>query len=144
MLKIFSFFILFFCLVACGPIYNTKRIYYPPQDTDGKYCINSCAQIRQNCSSNCKNIEQNCEIAAKAVDVARSNQCLAKKKHCIDHPQAQECVFFKFEDCNIFSTKHNECNSSGCMSECSRNYNECYTNCGGEIKTKTVCVANCK
>lgn len=135
--------IILFSLVSCGPVYRTTHDYYPPENMDGRNCLNSCDNIRQSCTSNCRDREQNCKMSSQVVDVVKKSSCYKRKKYCTAHPEASDCWIDKNDDCNDYSSSHDECSSEECRADCTEYYNRCYINCGGSINTRTVCVSDC-
>ena len=116
-----------FALSACGPIYNTEHKYHPPQNMEGRYCVNSCDMMRQSCINGCKDRQNNCEILANTMDsmmCMQHGKCPKKKKW--------------YE-----SDEHRKCSSSNCKSNCSGQYRRCFENCGGVIEPITTCIAFC-
>ncbi len=136
--------LILFSLVACGPIYQTHHDYYPPENMDGRYCLNSCDEIRQNCTSNCHDREQNCEISAQAMDAVKTSSCYKRKEYCTAHPEAPDCGNDMHTNCSHYSNRHYQCYNEACEKSCTEYYNRCFVNCGGMVDSKTVCVANCK
>jgi hypothetical protein len=63
-----------------------------------------------------------------------------------DMMQQSACYASGRKDCGYYYHygKHYECSSSSCKESCEYQYNQCYTNCGGFIESKTFCVANCE
>ncbi len=136
-------FIALLFLVSCGPIYDTRYHYHPPEDFEGRKCINSCVASRDRCKSFCQRDKNEClrRVEQKAQNdyddyVARCNRGQRERASLYRH----ECVFDKKKFSDF---RHEGDCSANCESGCGHNYNDCYTNCGGRLKTQRVCVAFC-
>ena len=110
---------------SCGPMYRQVHNYYPPEEREGKFCISTCSASKSQCINNCENREQTCIMNARTIDAL---MCSKNAENCDDYRYSS----------------HYECNSHSCKADCEVQYNQCYTNCGGTVETRTVCVANCE
>lgn len=119
-------------LCSCGPMYRTYHSYVPPESENGMMCINGCLGIRQQCQSQEQTNYQLCENQESML----LNLCRSQKRYGYDKKGRYVCV------------GHCLCIPSHCpepdLSKCEDLYNQCFSNCGGEVHSYTVCVQNCE
>ncbi|EGV33103.1 hypothetical protein ThidrDRAFT_0781 [Thiorhodococcus drewsii AZ1] len=117
-------------LTACGPMYRTVYTYTPPSNLEGKRCLNQCLAMREMCRSNAEGRaaqnRSNCQQSAMVnytacISTAKSDSERAK---CTDSSYA--------------------CNEQVNTSQCDGDYRVCYSNCGGIVDSREVCVSGCQ
>lgn len=131
--------ILCFILLAissCGPVYRTQYNYTSPNSWEGRQCANQCIKDKSNCRQQCNKDVQTCqsiESIKEAANIAiRQNTNKAKKD--------------PYDNFSVYPNQglsKNDCSNHSCYNGCDSDYNACFVNCGGEVKTETICVSNC-
>lgn len=122
------------CCAGCGPRYKTFYSLTPPSSATGLQCLNGCQTTLQQCEANQQYEYQNCENRKlQEFQICESQKIMApdpllgwSAPICV-----QNCWCYK-ESCGRPSDEI-----------CKSRYYECYSNCGGNVSTTTVCVANC-
>lgn len=98
-------------LIASCAQYQT---YYTPPSTElGMQCINNCATNNQICQSNC-------EMTKSRDRMTNATERQMAAKYSTYYPS--------------YAPVQGDC---GCLAQ----YDQCYTRCGGNVRTE--CVANC-
>jgi hypothetical protein len=117
-------------LTACGPVYQTTYNYVPPVSFAGKQCVNSCLHQQSYCNLMCQQTYTMCRSSA---DLAAEPAFRAYVKRR------------QLENKSIDLTVSYFANYSGCDNSCgcANTYNQCFSNCGGNIIPNTQCVAFC-
>jgi len=115
-------------LSGCGPIYSTQYRYTPPVDSNGRMCVNQCANSRDLC---------------RQLEESRASQ---------EQAQCQQNASMRYALC-LSSAKtdqaRSQCNSSSYCSRsanterCEESYRQCFQNCGGKIDSFQVCDFGC-
>jgi hypothetical protein len=119
-------------LVACGPVYQTFYHYRAPADREGQRCLNECIHIQENCKGQCRQQRTSCEQQHAMTDMMHTmletKQKIEDRHH--DHPRdtSYQC----------------RSDADACETECTTPYNNCYTNCGGEVIIENRCVYGCE
>jgi hypothetical protein len=109
-------------LSGCGSLYETNYSYIKPNSPQGVICTVQCENTRLQCVQNKELEKQNCETNKR-----------------LDNIEYDQCVAAKGKD----KCSRNWTYCSADTSSCKTAYNNCYTACGGQVKTERVCVANC-
>lgn len=111
-------------LSACSPIYKTEYAYVPPESDVSKMCTANCIIQKTMCKQMCEMKIENCRLRER----------LEKDK------KEQES-----ENTPLIKTLNSLGNLFGCDESCNCDeaYNDCYTECGGKILERKVCVAFC-
>ncbi len=95
----------------------------------GRECINQCQVPLELCEANARQTYEACLTRAEYA----YQRCEARKRY--SDSDKNKCV----ENCY--------CGRDYCrdpqVDTCQERYRTCYTNCGGKIKSETVCTANC-
>jgi hypothetical protein len=110
-----------FCITACGPAYKTVYHYKLPKHRSDRHCVASCRIALSQCQNSCRAANQNCQNQQLIADDIAS-------RHRRHH-----------RDDNFYQPSY-DCNQ-GC--NCRASYNDCYTDCGGEVDAQQVCIFNC-
>lgn len=125
----------FLCLIitllcGCGPVYETHYHYYAPQAWQGRKCVNKCLAARSSCRMECATLNQSCRNSA---DLAALPGYITYNHEADKSGEPNDTSLNDFAD------------TSGCNASCGCNetFRECFENCGGTIKTTTVCTAFC-
>ena len=111
-------------VTSCGPMYETRYDYIPPEGNTGRACIFQCETVKMQCEQIEDMREQNCEERAEWERLRCEDDLRRRGK----------------------KGKWYDCSSSSCSSDtarCDENYRRCYQSCGGSVKTTQVCVFNC-
>lgn len=119
----FIVFILF--LTGCGPIYDTRYHYTPPQDPQGMNCIFQCDNMKMQCEQLEMMRYENCMNRAKL----EQDRCLDNIRRQNREPKKNECPLI------------HSCSQD--TERCDVQYRICYQNCGGQVHAEQVCVFNC-
>jgi len=120
------------CLMtACGPMYKTTYEYHPPENQRGRMCLNHCLDIKNECRAICNNHNDVCKDQA----MQRAQMDFESYQHAQRETQQP-----------ITKTVNDFYNPWGCSESChcEQQYNQCYSNCGGEVVPVQTCVAFCK
>lgn len=116
--------ILLTVLSACGPIYDTRYNFTPPNEPTGRVCTYQCENSRSSCLQMQAQMKQNCEMQNRTYEqMCETNIRLGGRE-----PKWYEC---SGQSCND--------NSEMCESQ----YRSCYQACGGKVDSQQVCVMNC-
>lgn len=129
--KFSSLAVLGLLLAGCGPVYTTTYHYKPPKSWRGKQCVNRCLQNRSQCYMYCNSTVLQCRADAnRAARPAYRAYVRYQRRHGL--PINRNLSSFA--------------NYSQCTDRCGceNTYRQCYTNCGGQVKTSTICTAFCK
>jgi hypothetical protein len=122
MLKSVFITVLATLVTACNPVYKTTYDLSPPQDAQSRICITQCQQTRTYCEQ---------------VGVTEDRACADRNKS---------------ERLSNKSTKDDDkwyLDSIGCRNAeraketCENQYVGCFATCGGAVKSRTICTANC-
>ncbi len=111
-------------LSACGPIYDTRYSFIPPESQVGRACIYQCENGRQSCLQ---------------LEQIKYDNCLDRSRYEQERCQNQLEWEGKKE-------KWYDCLGESCSNDtdrCDQNYRSCYLSCGGDVKEENVCIANC-
>lgn len=108
----------FFLLAACK---TTHYDYTPPATDQGRLCTAQCSNTREICRGNENRRAQmersNCERSANAGYYA----CLS---HAGNRDQEKDC-----------ERRRPGCWASEDYERCERDYRQCFSNCGGEVRS---------
>ena len=127
MKKIFCIIILL-ALSACGPMYETRKNYIPPQTEAGRFCANQCLTELNNCYFRCEQDKANCQTVE---DIKRYTETIIKQNSK------------NSDNFNDFPISPRSCSDYDCKMRCEQNRDYCHTNCGGQIQSFRVCTAFC-
>ena len=111
--------------VGCGPMYETRYSFTPPKSANGRTCIFQCDNSRMQCRNFEEMHKSNCEMRGQLEEQRCEND--------IRYREGREPKWY-------------ECSTSSCSADydrCDEIYRGCYQMCGGEVRSETVCVANC-
>ena len=109
---------------ACGPVYQTKYSYIRPKTRRGNMCLNRCINIRNNCQ-------------------AMNQSCRADADHNAGPEYRRYVRRQRRRNKDVFMSRSDFADYSGCNTDCTGSYNQCYENCGGQVIATQVCVAFC-
>lgn len=129
--KFILLFLITFILTACGPIYQTNYSYVPPKDFRGRQCINNCLEDKSMCNLHCSRVYQRCRSDAQAVAFPQYKQYVREQR------RLHKPVIQTVDDFADYSACTSDCG-------CDNTYRQCYSNCGGKVIAKQVCIAFCK
>lgn len=117
-------------MTACGPVYSTSYSFVPPQSHRGRRCVNRCIPQKSVCQNNCSMLKQACHMQANAIAEPAYQAYLTQMRKQGAAPNRTIRYFADYSSCR---------DRCGCQA----NYNQCYTNCGGQIVPHTVCTMFC-
>ncbi len=115
--------VLLLFISGCGPIYETTSTYVKPDNSEGVACTFQCENSRLRCEQNLELKRQNCNANDRIAEL--------EYQQCVDKKGKKKC-----DRSWVFC----EINTASCKAT----YNQCYTSCGGEVTTKTICVEGCE
>lgn len=119
-----SIVLLSFLTTSCAPVMKKYYVYTEPADQSGKQCLNQCLKIQASCENNRDTLYNQCRSVAvseyNSYIYTRESQNLPVEKKLSD-----------FDYC----VKNQNCQAT---------YNDCYSNCGGNVRVEYECVAFCK
>lgn len=132
-------------LASCGPpqpYYQTDFQFIPPTTEAGRMCVNQCIMGQQQCQQTCNLQQQSCrqtnliaeQNAAMHADYAYENYVRDRKR---------EGKLIKKDRSDFLNHYGEDCSTDMCESSCAGNFQLCYSNCGGQVIPRTVCVSNC-
>lgn len=122
MLAAFCLALIFF--TGCGPIYDTRYTFTPPQDSNARSCIFQCENLKMQCEQLEQMKVENCNYRARLDQ----DRCRGEIRRQGREPKSYECTL----DSCFENTEH-----------CEANYRSCYQNCGGRVHAEQVCIFNC-
>lgn len=117
-------------VTGCGPIYSTTYQYVPPKSHRGRRCANRCLMQKSTCENNCNILHQACRMEANAAAEPAYRAYVRQERKAGKTPWRTLGDFADYSNCG------GDCG-------CGSNYNQCFTNCGGQIIPHTVCTAFC-
>lgn len=120
-------------VAACGPMYDTQYFYTPPSDSAGRQLAGQCRVMSRMCAQNCELRESACRSEAR--DDARYEY-----NRYVKQRQKENAKIKKSLDSFV---RDSHCSSSSCENACDAEYRSCYTEAGGQVRSKQVCVAFC-
>lgn len=136
--SLFSFVVL--AVAACGPptpVYKVHHALTPPPTDTGRLCAAQCLNTKQHCVQNAKlqqSIERDrCEERARRVARRDYKQYVARRRAKGKRIKREERDFYSGYSCGNASDD----------GFCQDSYHQCYTTCGGQVASKSICVANC-
>lgn len=107
-------------ITVCG-CETVRYAYTPPNSDQGRLCATQCGSTREACRNNqiqmSNKQDRQCEIRADSV----LKNCLANAK---DQKQREKCQL-----------DQPYCGSFVDTDACDDEYNQCYSTCGGTVKT---------
>lgn len=123
------FFILL--LAGCAAKYEKYYEFKVPASAEGEQCIETCNKTKQNCQNMCTNDTSLCQ----------KNMMLQAKLEYGDYIKEKRTEGSQINrDLNSFYDPL-QCSKISC--DCDRDYRACYRMCGGKVKVKKRCIANC-
>ncbi len=114
-----------FMLSGCGPIYDTRYYFTPPNDPHGQACVFQCENIKLQCEQVERMKEENYNMRAR-MDQERCRNDIRRHGR---EPKSSECLTY-----TSYTANYNHCEAQ---------YRLCYQNCGGKVHTEEVCIFNC-
>lgn len=131
-----------FGLSACGgPRYQTVYDYTPPAASEGRMCLNQCLDSKTYCERSGQQVRLEQKKMCLQQESARADA--AFHDYLRDMKEAGEKIekdyydFYRKYSCNSYSSQASD-------PACEGNYRACYQNCGGQVRARTFCVANCE
>jgi hypothetical protein len=109
-------------------MYRTQYSYTPPADPMGKICLTNC----QNSKNQCTQMRQMQENQSRMQVQQCETNANINYQNCVKVPNA----VCQRADCSYLR-------NSVIALDCQGDYNACYQNCGGSVRSQQVCVANC-
>lgn len=104
---------------SCGRFYQKDYVYIPPDSQDGRQCILQCRDLQHICENVANKAYQECLRNMQRLSTVNYNINLDTKeitKTNIDRNTEQQC---------LHQANHETC---------TKQYNDCYLKCGGEIE----------
>ena len=104
-------------LAGCGPMYETRYNFLPPESASGRACIFQC----DNGKMQCEQIED------------------MQKERCEDRADRD------YDRCRDRGEKY--CYRESCSADytrCEDRYRSCYSSCGGKVEKYEMCVSFCE
>jgi hypothetical protein len=134
-------------LGACStdPVYQSRYDLTPPASETGRQCTVGCETNRLLCE------QRNDEHLARCEDQAdrNFNNCTEdvdrRMSACISGLKAKYGSRWATYESHCTATVANTCYRQSCatQSDCDSGYRACFSNCGGDVTTRSVCVRNC-
>lgn len=129
---------------SSDPVYRTQYDLIQPTSNSGKQCVVGCETNRLLCEQRNDDRITRCEEQADR----KFNNCEADAKVRLDSCNAD----LKRRYGSAWTKYATNCSAygSGCYrdvcstrSSCDTGHRACFGNCGGEVKSRSVCVRNC-
>ena len=141
-MKLFKFIalsVIFLGIAACGPQYKTVYDMTPPDDQEGRMCLNQCMESK----TYCEQTEHQGRLEEKKVCLSE-----AKVKADIDYDsyfQTQKKKGLEVEKTYGDFYHPSRCGRTDHLysPRCESNYRQCFSNCGGVVRENVVCVSGC-
>jgi len=133
---------LMFGLAACGPVTETHDDYQPPGSQAGMQCLAQCQQGQNQCTRAASEATQECRYSEERR--VEEEYYAARDRYNEDrllYAAAPE-KFSKPTEPSKGYPSYYHCDNLG--SQCQGNFNMCYRSCGGQVRERQVCVANCE
>lgn len=149
-------------LAACGPVIETHYDYTPPSQQGGLQCLSECQRGQNQCNRNADAERSDCrfrEDQRVRDENARAqenyeyelDQYLYEKRRADKARQRFFRVNGTYEGAPVLperpdapyerTASYYQCEDIG--SQCVGQFNTCYSSCGGQVRERQVCVANC-
>jgi hypothetical protein len=109
-------------LIGCGPSYQTVYHYKLPKHRSDRHCVAQCRMGLSQCQNSCRAANQNCQSQQLIADDIASRHRHHHRDDAAFYGPSYDC----YQNCN-----------------CRQAYNDCYTDCGGQVDTQQVCIYNC-
>lgn len=150
-------------LAACGPVIETHYDYTPPSQQGGMQCLSQCQKGQNQCTRNATAERSECryrEDQRVSDENARAqgnyeyelDQYLYEKRRAEKARQRFFRVNGTYEGAPGLperpdapyerTASYYQCEDIG--SQCVGQFNMCYSSCGGQVRERQVCVANCE
>lgn len=145
-MKFFSYMMmagfLLFSLSGCfGPQYKTVYNFSPPEDPQGRMCVNRCLDSKTYCERSGQQVriqqKKMCLREEKARAEMKYEDYLQKMAQKGEKADKSYYNFYSKYSCNYI-------NEGPYDPTCEENYRACYQNCGGQVQSHTYCVSNCE
>lgn len=122
--SISNYLLLSIVVTSCGPLYDTRYDFVPPESSSGRACVYQCENSKSSCLQLAEYRKRDCEDRAD-YEYERCQDDIARrgKKE-------------KWYDCFRDSCEDGS-------DRCNEQYLSCYRSCGGDVKVSQVCIANC-
>ncbi len=114
--KILALALLTIGLTACFPVYDTNYQFIQPSSPEGKQCVNTCANTQKSCRDACIKNETVCvgEDGKRVTPQVSGRPAISRN-----------------------------CSSYSCQEQCTEEYRQCFSGCGGQVVPHVRCVAFC-
>ena len=129
LLHVALFGLLLSLLSACGPIYKTVYTFVPPASGEGRRCLNQCLGMREMCRSSAEYRAAQSRALCEQSAMMSYSACLGSARN--DKERSR---------CSHYSSG---CYESAYTQHCESDYRLCYSNCGGVVDNRQVCVMGC-
>jgi hypothetical protein len=114
--KGFAIVAVMFGLAACYPVYDTNFQFIQPSTAEGKQCVSSCATTQKACRDSC---------------IKNETVCVGEEEKRVTPQVSGRPAISK------------NCSSYSCQEQCTEEYRQCFTSCGGQVVPHVRCVAFC-
>lgn len=104
---------------SCGSFYQKDYVYIPPDSQDGRQCILQCRDLQHICENIANKSYQECLRNMQRLSTVNYNINLDTKE---------------ITKTNIDSNIEQKCLHQANHETCTKQYNDCYLKCGGEIE----------
>jgi hypothetical protein len=138
-IKLISSMVMILWLSACGPQYKTVYDMTPPEDRQGRMCLNQCMESK----TYCEQVEHQGKLQETQI-------CLAEAKVRADIDYDSYIHYQKKGDLPVEKAYRDFYHPGQCSGNkglysprCESNYRQCFTNCGGIVRERTICVSGC-
>jgi hypothetical protein len=134
-------------LSACSsdPVYRTHYDLTAPATETGRQCTVGCETNRLLCEQRNDDRIARCEEQADRAYNNCTEDLDRRMSACISGLKSQYGSRWATYESHCTATVANTCYRQSCDTEssCDGGYRACFSNCGGEVKTRSVCVRNC-
>lgn len=127
------------------PVYRTQYDLTAPGTESGRQCTVGCETNRLLCEQRNDEHIARCEEQADRAFNNCSEDADRRMSSCIADLQRQYGDRWSTYESHCHATVSNTCSRQACgtASSCDNGYRACFTNCGGQVDTRAICVRNC-
>ena len=134
-------------LSACStePVYQSRYDLTPPATESGRQCTVGCETNRLLCEQRNDERIARCEEQADRAFTLCTEDVDRRMSACISGLKSKYGSRWATYESHCTATVANSCYRQSCstQSSCDSGYRGCFSNCGGDVQTRSVCVRNC-
>ena len=128
-------------LSACSPSYRTDYQYIPPLKETGRSCANNCLVAKTNCNLACTTQEAQCYRRVQLQD--SMDDSLYRGGYWNNGIALSASPGMGYGGMYGGGYNTTVCRADACLGSCEESYQKCFTDCGGKVTSREVCIAHC-